>query len=798
MKSVSDSMTKTGKTLSATVTAPVTGFAAAIGKISLDFEKQMSSVQAISGASTEDLKRLEEVAREMGATTKFSATEAAQGLEYMALAGYSVNDSIATLPKVLALAQAGNIDLAYASDLVTDISSALNLTLEDTDELLNKMAKSSSSSNMSVAQVGEAMLTVGGTAKTMSGGLTEATTALGILANNGVKGSEGGTALRNTILSLTAPTDKAAGAMAELGIEVADAEQNMLPLDNIMNQFNRSLTGLGKVEKQAILNQIFNKVDLKSISALMASTAMNMDEVNKSLTALGIDTETHAEMLNYLAGTFELNEDKSEFCSYAMQEMGITMQEATTIYDELNRAVGEGSTAWSDLAGKIDDSEDACQKMADIMNDNLDGTLKTIGSALEELALQFGEILLPVFKQIAIGLLNVIQFLQGLSEETKKAIAIVAAVIAAIGPLLLIGAQLIKGFMKLSGWVTTVSAAVTEFGGVMAIITNPITIAIAAIVALVTTITYLYHTNEDVKTSIDACWEAIKTCFESAFDFISRVVEVFINAFQKNWDKYGTYIMEAIRETWDVIEKVFQVAFDVITDIFNIFSALFKGDWEALWENVKTLVDDVWFGILQIVKEWLEGIVSSLVNIGGVLYLKAVEAFENIKRGFSEKWDNIMEWFEKAKEDPIEAIKSIFQSMYDAGSNVINFLWEGLKASWNKVGEWFEEKTAWIKNKFTLFKSQAEDITNTAKGVDGSHRTGLNEVPYDGYVAQLHKGERVLTQSEAKRYESQQQQQMIISSMVDTSKMENLLERMNRTLDRLPQNLQSERRMGLI
>lgn len=798
MKGVSDSMTKAGKTLSATVTAPVTGFAAAIGKISIDFEKQMSSVQAISGASADDMKRLEEVAREMGATTKFSATEAAQGLEYMALAGYSVNDSIATLPKVLALAQAGNIDLAYASDLVTDIGSALNLTLEDTDELLNKMAKSSSSSNMSVAQVGEAMLTVGGTANTLSGGLTEVTTALGILANNGVKGSEGGTALRNTILSLTAPTDKAAGAMAELGIEVADAEQNMLPLDNIMNQFNRSLTGLGKVEKQAILNQIFNKVDLKSISALMASTAMNMDEVNASLTNLGIDTEKHADMLNYLAGTFELNEDKAEFCSYAMQEMDITMQEATVIYDELNRAVGEGATAWSDLAGKINDSEGACQTMADIMNDNLDGTLKTIGSALEELALQFGEILLPVFKRVAAGLLNLIQFLQSLSEGTKTAIAIIAAVVAAIGPLLLIGAQLIKGFMTLSGWVTTVSAAVTEFGGVMSIITNPITIAIASIVALVATITYLYNTNEDVKASIDACWEAIKACFESAFDFISRVVEVFIDAFQKNWDKYGEYIMEAIRETWDIIEKVFQVAFDVITDIFNIFSALFKGDWEALWENVKTLVDDVWFGILQIVKEWLEGIVSSLVNIGGVLFLKAVEAFMNIKQGFSETWDKIMEWFEKAKEDPIGIITSIFQSMYDAGSNVINFLWDGLKASWNKVGDWFEEKTTWIKNKFTLFKSQAEDIVNTSKGVDGSHRTGLNEVPYDGYVAQLHKGERVLTQSEAKRYESQQQQQTIISSMVDTSKMENLLEKMNRTLDRLPQNLQSERRMGLI
>lgn len=134
LQKASDSMVKAGKTMSATVTAPIVGFGAAISKISIDFEKQMSSVQAISGASAEELKQLEEAARKAGATTKFSATEAAQGLEYMALAGYSVSDSIETLPKLLSLATAGNLDLAYASDLVTDIGSALNLTLDDTVE----------------------------------------------------------------------------------------------------------------------------------------------------------------------------------------------------------------------------------------------------------------------------------------------------------------------------------------------------------------------------------------------------------------------------------------------------------------------------------------------------------------------------------------------------------------------------------------------------------------------------------------------------------------------------------------
>lgn len=795
LQKASDSMVKAGKTMSATVTAPIVGFGAAISKISIDFEKQMSSVQAISGASAEELKQLEEAARKAGATTKFSATEAAQGLEYMALAGYSVSDSIETLPKLLSLATAGNLDLAYASDLVTDIGSALNLTLDDTDELLDKMAKSASSSNMSVAQAGEAMLTVGGTALTLSGGLTEVNTALGILANNGVKGSEGGVALRNTILSLTAPTDKARDAMESLGIQISDAEGNMLPLDNIMKQFNTSLIGLGKVEKQEILNSIFNKVDLKSISALMASTVMNIDDLKESLSAMGVDVEANVDCLNYLAGTFELNEDKAEFCNYAMQEMDITMEQATLIYEELNKAVAEGSSAWSDLANKIEDSEGACDKMAEIMNDNLDGTLKTIGSATEELALQFGEILLPVLKKVAVGILKLIEFLQKIDSNTKTVIAVVASVMAVLPPLLLIGGKLIQGIIKLKGWITLLSTSITEMGGIMALLTNPVTIAIAAITALATTVIYLYNTNDEVKEALDACWESIKELFANACELIKAIVEAFVDVFKALWDRYGTYIKESIREVWDVVEKVFETAFKVIKDIFDIFASLFKGDWEGLWESVKTLASDVWNGIVGLVEEMLEVIITTLVNFGGSIFLAAIELFENVKRGFSETWDKIMNWFEGAKQDPVNAIKSVGSAMYNAGVNILTSLWDGLKSTWTKISSWFTDKVEWIKNKFNVFSSQADAIAN--RKVDGSHRNGIKSVPYDSYYAELHKGERVLTSNEAKRYEQQQdQQQTFVSNIVDTSRMESLLEKMNRTLDRLPQNLQTERRMG--
>ena len=199
-------------------TVAVGGFAAASVNTGMAFDSSMSQVAATMGYTVDELNdstseasqnfsQLREFAMEMGANTAFSASQAADALNYMALAGYDAETSMTMLPNVLNLAAAGGIELAAASDMVTDAQSALGLTLDETSELVDMMARTSSKSNTSVAQLGEAILTVGGTAKTLSGGTTELNMALGVLADNGIKGAEGGTALRNMILSLSAPTD---------------------------------------------------------------------------------------------------------------------------------------------------------------------------------------------------------------------------------------------------------------------------------------------------------------------------------------------------------------------------------------------------------------------------------------------------------------------------------------------------------------------------------------------------------------------------------------------------------------
>lgn len=261
-------------------TAAVTAFAKSSIDAGMNFDSSMSQVAATMGTTVDKIGELRDFALEMGSKTAFSASQAADALNYMALAGYDAETSMDMLPNVLNLAAAGGIELASASDMVTDAQSALGLSLRESAELVDKMAMASSKSNTSVAQLGDAILTVGGTAKNLAGGTTELSTVLGILADNSVKGAEGGTALRNIILSLSAPTDTAAAAMERLGLEVFDAEGNMRPLNETFNDLAAALSAMTQGEQTQVLNEIFNKVDLKSVNALLANTGERFDELS--------------------------------------------------------------------------------------------------------------------------------------------------------------------------------------------------------------------------------------------------------------------------------------------------------------------------------------------------------------------------------------------------------------------------------------------------------------------------------------------------------------------------------------
>ena len=542
LKTVGNNISSAGQKL-LPVTGAVAGLGAAAVTTAANFESSMSQVQAtmgitkdsmstVDGQSVNTMDTLSKLAKKMGAETAFSASECAEALNYLALAGYDTQQMCDTLPTVLNLAAAGDIALADASDMVTDAMSALGMGVDEAGTMVDQMAKTASTTNTSVAQLGEGILTIGATAKSIKGGTAELNTALGILANNGIKGAEGGTHLRNIILSLQSPTDAAAKQMEALGISVYDSEGNMRSLNDILGDLNTSMDGMTSAEKSNIISSIFNKTDLSSVNALLANT---------------------------------------------------------------------GST-WDDLQQKIRNSGGAAGQMADTQLDNLQGQITILKSALEGLAISFGELLMPAIKQIVGWVQSFVDALNGLDEGTKKTIVTIALVVAAIAPVLIIVGKVISAVgtimtivPKIAGVINTVKGAFAALNTTM--LANPIVLIIAAIAALVAAFIYLWNNCDGfrqfwidlwenvkqvavtvwnaIKSFLSTAWEAIKTTAATVFEAIKTVITTVVTAIQ-------TFITTA----WNTIKTI-------VTTVINGIKTAVSGAFTAMWTGIKTTIGNI-------------------------------------------------------------------------------------------------------------------------------------------------------------------------------------------------------------
>lgn len=340
-------MTTAAAAAATTITA---GLSVAAIKVGSEFEAAMSQVGATMGitSASKDFEILSAAAKEMGESTKYSAAQASSALNYLALAGYDAEKSIAALPTVLNVAAAGGIELASASDMITDAMSALGLETSQMATFADQLAVTSQKSNTSVAQLGEAILTVGGTAKSLSGGVTEMNTALGILADNGIKGSEGGTMLRNVILSLSAPTSTAAAELSKLGVNAFDINGKMKPLQETFADLGGALSQLTEQERTEALNNIFNKVDLKGVNALLGTSAERFDELSGYIDdCSGAAAQMAATMDDNLKGDLTIMQSALEGLGIAAYEkfqepMRTAVQEVTNYIGDLSNSVTSG------------------------------------------------------------------------------------------------------------------------------------------------------------------------------------------------------------------------------------------------------------------------------------------------------------------------------------------------------------------------------------------------------------------------------------------------------------------------
>ncbi len=444
----------------ATAVASVTTAAIKTGK---EFENSMSQVAATMGidkATKDGLKNyqtLETAAKEMGESTAFTASEAAEGLNYLALAGYSADQAATALPYTLKLAGAGAMDLADASDMVTDAMSALNLEANNKNlsTFSDQLAKSASTTNTNVKQLGEAILTVGGTAANLKGGTAELNTALGILANNGIKGAEGGTHLRNMLLSLESPTDAAAKQLEKLGVNVYDAKGNLRSLNDIFSDVQKSTKGMTNQQVDGILATLFNKRDLASARAMMKAAGDDFSKIEKTISdSAGACDQMYKTQLDNLEGDLAL------FTS-ALQGLGIE------VYENIGGGVREGVQLATECIGDLNKA---------FKKNGLQGLVGEFGSVLSK-AVNYVSDLAPKLTDSAVDLIT--SFISGIEKSSdniaKSATSVFSKLITGaskIAPklLTLAGTLLISLITALQSELPTIEK--TFFQGLKQLISN--------------------------------------------------------------------------------------------------------------------------------------------------------------------------------------------------------------------------------------------------------------------------------------------------------------------------------------
>lgn len=466
LKSVQSQIKTVAKVSAAAVGAVATavaGVTTAAIKTGKEFENSMSQVAATMGidkATKKGLKNyqtLETAAKEMGESTAFTASEAAEGLNYLALAGYSADQAATALPYTLKLAGAGAMDLADASDMVTDAMSALNLEANNKNlsTFSDQLAKSASTTNTNVKQLGEAILTVGGTAANLKGGTAELNTALGILANNGIKGAEGGTHLRNMLLSLESPTAAAAKQLEKLGVNVYDAKGNLRSLNDIFSDVQKSTKGMTNQQVDGILATLFNKRDLASARAMMKAAGDDFSKIEKTISeSAGACDQMYKTQLDNLEGDLAL------FTS-ALQGLGIE------IYENIGGGVREGVQLATECIGDLNKA---------FKKNGLQGLVGEFGSVLSK-AVNYVSDLAPKLTDSAVDLIT--SFILGIEKSSdniaKSATSVFSKLIAGaskIAPelLTLAGTLLISLITALQGELPTIEK--TFFQGLKQLISN--------------------------------------------------------------------------------------------------------------------------------------------------------------------------------------------------------------------------------------------------------------------------------------------------------------------------------------
>lgn len=644
LQAVGDKVSGVGQKL-LPVTGVVTGLGTAAVKTAADFDSAMSRVAAVSGATGSDFDKLRDKAREMGAKTKFSATEAADAMNYMAMAGWKTEDMLSGIEGVMYLAAASGEDLATTSDIVTDALTAFGLTAGDSGHFADVLAAASSNANTNVSMMGETFKYCAPVAGALGFSVEDTAEAIGLMGNAGIKASQAGTSMRSIMTNLTGDVKLSGAAIGDVTIATTNADGSMRSLSAILADCRVAFGGMTEAEKANNAETLVGKNAMSGFLALMNAAQEDIAKVS----------------------------------------------------------------------GAVNNCKDAAKNMADTMQDNLEGQLTILKSQLQDLAISFGDLLMPAVRSIVSGLQGMVDVLNAMPDGVKQVIMIIALLAAALGPVLIIIGKVISAVgtimtivPKLAGVINTVKTAFGALNAVM--LANPIAIVIAAIAALVAAFVYLWNTNEEFRQFWISLWESVKEtavqCWQAISAFLSQAWEAIRNTAVSVWNG----IRDFFSGLWAGIQTLF-------TTVVNAIAGFLSGAWNAVkgtvvsvWTAISQFFTSVWNGIRNVTSAVVNGIRSFLQSAWNGIRALITTVMNGIKSVVTAVWNGIRSVITRV----MNGIRSVVSSIWSGIRNTISSIVNGIK---NTVS--------------SAFHAMWSGIRSTISGIYNTIRDGLgNAVNY--------------------------------------------------------------------
>ena len=741
LQSAGDKISGVGQKL-LPVTAGVTALGTIAVKTGADFDSAMSKVAAVSGATGSEMDALREKAREMGSKTKFSASEAADAMNYMAMAGWKTNDMLSGIEGIMNLAAASGEDLASTSDIVTDALTAFGLSASDSGHFADILAAASSNANTNVSMMGETFKYAAPVLGSLGYSAEDSAIAIGLMANAGIKSSQAGTALRSAITNLAKPTDTVASAMEQYGISLTDSSGKMYSLRELMEQLRQKLGGLSEAEQAQAAASLFGKEAMSGMLAIINGSPADFEKLSNA-----IDT-----------------------CS-----------------------------------DTVDGYNGTTEKMAAVMQDNLAGQVTILKSQLEELAISFSDILMPTIRSIVSRIQELVDKLNQLDPQTKETIAKIALVAAALGPMLVVLGKTISSVgtvfsavSKLPALFSAVQSGIGAITGALGVSLGPLLAIIAAVAALVAAFVHLWKTNDEFKSNIIGIWEQIKSTFTGLTQGITDRInalgfdfESFTDVLKAAWDGLCNLLAPIFEGVFQNISNIFSEFTGVLLGLLDVLIGLFTGDWEQCWNGIKGIFTSIWNfvvntfrnimntlkGIADVVLGWFgtswnevwtsiktffvdtwnsiftfftgiitgirdffvniwTGIYTFFSNIFNAIYTVASTVFQTIYNTIMTVWNSIYETIAPLLDAFKYLFETIFQAIHIIISNVMDWISEKISAIWNAIVSFLTPILEGIKNTFTTIWNAIKSVIDTVLGAIQSVITSVWNAIY-GFLSPI-------------------------------------------------------------